>query len=401
MSSIIKYVLPRNWIYYDRSNTELVSLLTDAKAAVLSLTQMPYQKSWVEKLQAVQLKNEIAGTSKIEGADFTDKELELALRETPEQLLTRSQRQAHAAMQAYRFIAKLPSDRPINCDLIREVHALIIGDADCDHCQPGVTRKKGENVTFGLPPHRGCEGGDECDEAFTKLGEAVEREFKGHDLLIRALALHYHFAAMHPFLDGNGRTARAVEALILQRSGLTDHLFIAMSNYYYDEKIKYLATLSEVRAPDYDLTPFLIFGLKGIKIQCERLFREIRINVSKSIFQNTMHELFGRLQTKRKAVIAKRHLAILHLFLKTGEMSAADAFKAIDHMYKPLKAGKKAAFRDLVHLLDVGALNIRKDDASETRYLSANLDWPSQITENGFMAMAKKLPQAKSYPFLC
>jgi Fic family protein len=400
MSTITKYTTPRHWINYDYSNRELLPLLTDAKAAVLSLTQMPYQRSWVEKLQAVQLKNEIAGTSKIEGADFTDRELELALKETPEQLLTRSQKQAHAAMQAYKWIAKLPKDRPIDCDLIRRVHALIIGDADSDHCPPGITRKHGDNVTFGLPPHRGCEGGKDCDEAFEKLGQSIQQEFKGHDLLIQALALHYHFAAMHPFLDGNGRTARAVEALMLQRSGLTDHLFIAMSNFYYDEKPKYLATLSEVKAPDYDLTPFLIFGLKGIKIQCDRLFLEIRINVSKSIFQNTMHELFGRLQTERKAVIARRHIAILNWFLKTGETSVPETYKAIDYLYKPLKSGKKAAFRDLVHLLEVGALHLRKDEKTEIHYLSPNLDWPTQITENGFMEAVRKMPKAKSYSFL-
>ena len=38
---------------------------------------------------------------------------------------------------------------------------------------------------------------------------------------------------MHPFVDGNGRTARALEALMLQRAGLRDSSFIAMSNYYY------------------------------------------------------------------------------------------------------------------------------------------------------------------------
>ena len=93
--------------------------------------------------------------------------------------------------------------------------------------------------------------------------KAVQQEFPQHDLLIQALALHYHFAALHPFLDGNGRTARAVEALMLQRAGLRDSLFIAMSNYYYDEKEAYLTKLKEVREREHDLTPFLHFGLKG------------------------------------------------------------------------------------------------------------------------------------------
>lgn len=393
---MVKYTRPRHWLNYDV--TPLIGPLTDAKAAVLSLVNIPYQRSWVEALQAIQLKREIAGTSRIEGADFTDRELDLALKETPEQLFTRSQKQAHAAMKAYKWIAKLPKDRPVNFDLIREIHSIIIGDADSDHCPPGVTRRNGENVTFGIPLHRGCEGGKECEDAFQKLGEAVQREFHDHDLLIQALALHFHFAAMHPFLDGNGRTARAVEALMLQRAGLTDHLFIAMSNYYYDEKTAYLSALSAVKPPEYDMTPFLAFGLRGIKIQCERLFYEIRTNVSKSIYRNTIMELFGRLQTKRKAVIAKRHMAILNMLLEKGELSVREATKRISWMYQPLKAGEKAKVRDLMHLLLLEAIKMRKDNG--TAYLYINLDWPTQITETGFMEKAKKLPKATSYPFL-
>src|SRR5581483_8991173 len=105
----------------------LIKPLTEAKAAVLSLINIPYQRSWVEPLQAMQLKREIAGTSKIEGADFTDRELEAALKQSTDQLVTRSQKQAHAAMKAYKWIAALPKDRPIDCGLIKEVHAIIIG----------------------------------------------------------------------------------------------------------------------------------------------------------------------------------------------------------------------------------------------------------------------------------
>ena len=94
---------------------------------------------------------------------------------------------------------------------------------DDDHCAPGRLRGRDENVTFGFPRHRGCEGGPACGKAFSALVDAVKRDFRAHDPLIQAMALHYHFAAMHPFLDGNGRTARALEALLLQRAGLRGH----------------------------------------------------------------------------------------------------------------------------------------------------------------------------------
>jgi Fic family protein len=391
-----RYELPQNWLNYDFR--PVVGLLTEAKAAMLSLINIPYQRSWVEALQAIQLKREIAGTSRIEGADFTDRELDLALSEDPDQLLTRSQRQAHAAMKAYKWITGLPKDRPVDCQLIKEVHGLVVRGADCDHCPPGVLRKRGENVTFGVPPHRGCEGGEECELAFDSLCEALRREFTGHDLLIQALALHFHFAAMHPFLDGNGRTARAVEALMLQRAGLTDHLFIAMSNYYYDEKTAYLCALSEVKPPHYDLTPFIAFGLKGIKLQCERLFLEIKTHLSKAIFRDTMYDLFGRLKSGRKAVLARRHIKILNLLLTRPCMNQFEFWPAIAPFYSSLKASQKAAVRDVVYLLNLKAVSLKQFDNLNWEF-RINLDWPQEITSNGFMENMKKLPKAKSFPF--
>ncbi|MDQ3255222.1 MAG: hypothetical protein M3R15_15200, partial [Acidobacteriota bacterium] len=58
--------------------------------------------------------------------------------------------------------------------------------------------------------------------------------------------------------------------------GLRDTLFIAMSNYYYDEKDAYLTALSDTRASNHELMPFLKFGLCGIALQCQRLFAEIK-----------------------------------------------------------------------------------------------------------------------------
>jgi Fic family protein len=58
----------------------------------------------------------------------------------------------------------------------------------------------------------------------------IGNEFRQYDPLIQALAVHYHIAAMHPFQDGNGRTARALEAFLLQKARSRDSAFVAMSN---------------------------------------------------------------------------------------------------------------------------------------------------------------------------
>ena len=51
-------------IKYNRN--QLVDELIEAKASVLSLTNAPYQRSWIEDLQKLALERETAGTSKIE-----------------------------------------------------------------------------------------------------------------------------------------------------------------------------------------------------------------------------------------------------------------------------------------------------------------------------------------------
>lgn len=394
---MIRYELPQSWVQYDP--TALIRELTDAKAAILSLTNIPYRRSWAEALQYIQLKREVAGTSRIEGADFTEFELEAALNETPRQLHTRSQRQAHAALLTYKWIETLPDDLPIDGDLIREVHRLIVTGADDDHCPPGRLRERDQNVNFGFPRHRGAEGGEECEQAFDRLTHAIQREFQEHDLLIQALALHYHFAAIHPFLDGNGRTARALEALVLQRAGLRDTLFIAMSNYYYDEKPTYLAALGEARAANHDLTAFLKFGLRGIAFQCRLLFFEIRTQISKELFRNVMFDLFKRLENTRKRVIAERQIAILKLLLENDKMILDDIFKRTKNNYQSLKKPTEGFLRDLSHLIGLGAINAQK--IGEGRYeIGLRLQWATEITETDFFEKVKQLPKAKSHPFL-
>ena len=398
---MIRYELPKRWIRYDAS--AVMAALVEAKSAVQSLTALPYQKSWVEALQELQLKREVAGTSRIEGAEFTERELEEAVRPdvSPEELRTRSQRQARAAMLAYRWIGELTADRPVSADLVREIHRRLVTGCDEDHCPPGVLRGRDYNVTFGIPPHRGAEGGPLCEEAFAGLLQSTQTEFHDHDPLVQAMALHYHLAAMHPFLDGNGRTARAMEALVLRRAGLTARAFVAMSNYYYDEKPAYLRILSEVRQGGHDLTPFLIFALKGVRIQCERLTAEIRKHMQRALFRDTMYSLFNRLETKRKRVIGERQIEILKILLDEERLRIFDLFVRTKPLYTFIKNESGALVRDLTQLENLKAINLRWNPSNrDEQIVTINLDWPQEIDEGEFLRRMKAMPQGKTFKFL-
>lgn len=394
---MISYEKPIDWIKYDAMAT--TAALAEAKATVLSLKTVPYQRRWVERLQQIQLKREVAGTSRIEGADFTDRELDAAMRETPEQLKTRSQRQAHAAVKTYRWIAEIPADKPIDSGMIQEIHCHIVTDADDDHCQPGALRQRDHNVTFGTPVHRGAEGGEECESAFAEFTRNLQHQYQDHDLMIQAFAAHYHLAAMHPFLDGNGRTARALEALLLQRAGLRDTSFIAMSNYYYDEKSQYLMSLAAVRRANHDLTPFLIFALKGVTIQCQRLLSEIQHEIARELYRNLMIDLFSRLKTRRKRVIAERQMEVLNTLLEVESIDWHELIRKMDRVYSSLKNPIRALVRDVNYLGSLEAIKITKKEENQYQ-ISVRLEWPTEITETTFFEMVRKLPKAKTHSFL-
>ncbi len=399
-NSAVRYVRPNYWIIYNRD--AVFQELVETKAAVLSLKAIPHQRDWVERLQEIQLKMEVAGTSRIEGAEFTELELETALSPTTSvsELITRSQRQARAAVNTYKWISEIPGDRPISTGMIQEIHAHMVRGCDDDHVPPGRFRGPDQNVTFGQPRHRGCNGGAECEGLMGELVRALNQEFKGHDPLIQATAFHYHFAAMHPFLDGNGRTARAIEALLLQRAGLRDTAFIAMSNYYYEEKANYLAVLAQVRAAGHDLTAFVVFALRGVRIQCERLNAEITINVKRAVFRNMMFDLFPRLQTPRKRVIAQRQIEILKTLLE-GEIRINELFRKLESVYtQKMKAPVPAFLRDLESLVHLGAVRAVSTEKSKLVILRVNLDWPQEVTETDFMRRVKDLPKAKNHEFM-
>jgi len=394
---VISYKPPFSWISYDP--VAIVQPLTEAKAAMLALTQIPYQRSWADELQHLQLKREVAGTSRIEGAEFTEKELDAALKESPESLETRSQRQAAAAVATYRWIAELPTDIPMDDSLIREVHRRLVTGCDDDHCPPGQLRGPDQNVTFGTPRHRGVEGGDQCVAALSQLAEAARTVFLAHDPLVQALALHYHFAAMHPFLDGNGRTARALEALMLQRVGLRDTLFVAMSNYYYEEKNAYLGALNDTRTGKHDLTPFLNFALKGIERQCRLLFAEIRQHIAKALYRNTVTDLFGRLRSPRSRVMSARHVQVLNLLLNEGSLTLDELHALTAHFYK-VKNPSKALIRDLNYMIGLGAMLFERTHEPPGFRFWINLEWPTQITETEFFKRVKGMPKGKVHGFL-
>ena len=190
VQSASHYALPERWAIYDRD--VVFGLLADAKAAANLLRRLPYLYQWIEHLNELQLRREVEGTTRIEGANFSEQELDEALADAGVQAdLRHPQRQARAAAVAYRWLNSQSVEHPVEPSFISQIHRLMVTGCDDDHCEPGACRQDGQNVTFGTPRCRGAEGGRDCRTALAALCRAVATELREHDPIIRALATHF------------------------------------------------------------------------------------------------------------------------------------------------------------------------------------------------------------------
>ncbi len=387
---VSRYMVPQRWVHYDPS--DIFHLLIEAKTAGGVLNQMPYLPQWIEEAHAEQLRLEAAGTSRIEGAQFTQREQDEALAPTLNATtgLTHSQRQLRAADATYRWLRSRPAEQPVSADFIREIHRRIVTGCDDDHCEPGGTRPDGWNVTFGTPRCRGAEGGRECRAAFDGLAAAIAGEFRRHDRLIQAIAAHYHIGAMHPFGDGNGRTARALEAFMLRRAGVNDVIMVSLSNYYYEHKDEYLTALHETRKNGHDLTPFLKFALPAVAERCNAVAETIATNHRQVLFREFARSLFGKLRSPRRRVLAQRQLEILEILLDAGPTEPPDLIVRGRALYLGLKYPDRAMVRDLFGLLELSAIIL------DQGRIGANLDWPQLFAESELLDRYENMPSAAS-----
>ncbi|HWA22434.1 MAG TPA: Fic family protein [Caulobacterales bacterium] len=82
--------------------------------------------------------------------------------------------------------------------------------------------------------------------------------------LIRMAALHYQFEAIHPFIDGNGRTGRVLNLLFLVQHGLLEIPVLYLSRHIIKNKADYYRLLGEVTANNA-WEPWILYMLAAVR----------------------------------------------------------------------------------------------------------------------------------------
>lgn len=96
--------------------------------------------------------------------------------------------------------------------------------------------------------------------------------------LVRAIILHYWLAYDHPFVDGNGRTARALFYWSMLRSGYWLFEFISISVGLVRAPTKYEMAFLYTQTDENDLTYFLLHQLDIIKAALDELHKYLATN---------------------------------------------------------------------------------------------------------------------------
>ncbi len=191
----------------------------------------------------------------------------------------RSERMILNNFRTMQQIGKLKRER-LSKELVRKLHGLVTRDTLDDPSAEGRLRRPGEEVVvddmygqvFHEPPP-----GEQLEERMEAMCDFANgkstREFI-HPV-IRSMILHFWLAYDHPFIDGNGRTARALFywSMLHYRYWMCE--FISISEIIRKAPAKYGRAFLYTETDDNDLTYFLVYHLDVIRRAVDELHKYV------------------------------------------------------------------------------------------------------------------------------
>lgn len=225
------------------------------------------------------------------------------------------------------------SAKRLDSNLIRELHSIILeGDMGAT---PGDYRSEKVNVrhirtgkiVYRAPP------ANEVSSLVDQLCDWLDAHIKqGFDPVIAAGIAHLELVAIHPFSDGNGRTARALSTLILQRLGYGFDNLIAIDFEFGIEVARYFDEISQITGPNYvfqddprNFTPWLIYFALSVGSAAQRVHDRA---VDVQIIRNSLRE------SAPSSWITPNHVDAIAYCIVRGRIRPSD-YRSITGLSRP------------------------------------------------------------------
>lgn len=176
---------------------------------------------------------------------------------------------------------------------------------------PGTTLSNPKGEVIYTPPS----GEDVIRSKMSNLEKFIIEDTT-FDPLIKMALLHYQFEAIHPFMDGNGRTGRILLLLYLKQAHLLDIPAIFLSEYIMQHKASYYSALRNVTEKE-DWPGFVLYMLDMIEQTAQSVLHrlesiiqlmenysaEVKTDLPKVYSKDLIELLFKLPYTKRQHLI--------------------------------------------------------------------------------------------------
>ena len=251
--------------------------LDQLMAGNIELANVPWTDEQQDRYIIRNFIEEAIASSQLEGASTTRKRAKEMLRH--EQVpTTKAERMI---LNNYKGIGRIVevAGEPMTPDLIRELHAtLTVGTLDDPGAEGRFQTPDDERIVVGRdeslepqyipPPAEAIPNLIDglCDFANEDTGESWMHP------LVRALALHFMLAWIHPFEDGNGRAARALFYWSALRSDYWLMQYVSVSRVLLEAPGQYEASFLYTETDENDLTYFLLYHLDVIQRAATEVF---------------------------------------------------------------------------------------------------------------------------------
>lgn len=223
-----------------------------------------------ERYLVTSLMEEAIASSVIEGAVTTRVEAKRMLKQgrrprtDSEQMIVNN----YAAIQQ---LGRLRNG-PLSVSMLNNLHRVVTRDTLDNPDQAGRFQKPGEdrvgvvNINDGEMVHRPPPAGELDDRMQQIIQFANEKqESRFHHPVVRSILLHFAIAYVHPYVDGNGRTARAAFYWSMLHQGYWLAQYLTVSNIIRKAPIQYHSAFKHAELDDADATYFLLYHLRVIE----------------------------------------------------------------------------------------------------------------------------------------
>jgi Fic family protein len=195
--------------------------------------------------------------------------------------------------------------------------------------------------------------------------------------ILEAVVAHVYLAWIHPFGDGNGRTARLVEYALLVVAGVPQPACHLLSNHYNQTRSRYYQQLDHASKSGGDLLPFIEYAVQGFVDGLREQLNTLRAQQWTVSWVNYVHDIF---RDKESAAHKRQRHLLLDLSMETGFVPVGKVGDLTPRVAKDYAARtSRTLLRDLKDLEQAGLVERTAQGVRARReIILAFLPWRKQ-----------------------